>query len=41
MEEKPDIIALGYDQKMPDDVTKDVLRKMKTKVARIKRFEEY
>ena len=41
LEEKPDIIALGHDQKMPDDVTKDVLRKMKTTVVRIKRFEEY
>ena len=37
-EVKPDIIALGYDQKLPEDVTEEVLKKMNIRVARIKRF---
>lgn len=40
LEERPNIIALGHDQKMPEDVTKDVLGKLKIKVVRIKRFGE-
>jgi len=40
-EEKPSIIALGYDQEMPDDVTEEVLRKLKIKVVRIDKFGDY
>lgn len=37
-EEKPNIIALGYDQRLPEDVTEKVLRKMKIKVVRMDKF---
>lgn len=40
-EEKPNIIALGYDQKMPEDVTEEVLEKMNIRIVRIKRFVDY
>lgn len=40
-EEKPNIIALGYDQKMPEDVTEEVLRKLRIKVVRINKFGDY
>jgi FAD synthetase len=40
-EEKPNVIALGYDQKMPADVTEDVLKKLKTSVIRIEKFRDY
>ena len=41
LEQKPNIIALGYDQKLPEDVTEEVLKKMNIRIARIKRFVDY
>lgn len=38
--EKPDIIALGYDQTLPKNV-EDVVEKMKIKVLRIEKFGNY
>lgn len=38
---KPDIIALGYDQKMPPDVTEDVLKGLRIKVIRMQKFGDY
>lgn len=38
LEQKPDIIVLGYDQDMPDDVTEAALRKMKIKLVRMGKF---
>ena len=38
---KPNIIALGYDQHMPEDVTEDVIKKLKIKVVRIEKFWDY
>ncbi len=40
-ETKPDIIALGYDQRMPEDVTEEVLKKLKIRIIRIERFGDY
>ncbi len=39
-DEKPDIIALGYDQKLPEDVG-ELLKKMKVRVVRMERFGDY
>ncbi len=41
LEEKPDIIVLGYDQQLPEDVTKELLEKMGIKVVHLERFGEY
>ncbi len=40
-DEKPDIIALGYDQNLPEDVTEELLKKMKIKVIRMERIGDY
>lgn len=40
IEEKPDIIALGYDQKLPPGV-EEIVKKMNIKIFRIKKFGEY
>lgn len=40
IEEKPDIIALGYDQKLPPGV-EEIVKKMNIKIVRIKKFGEY
>jgi FAD synthetase len=37
---KPDIIVLGYDQKLKKE-QKDYIKKMKIKVRRIKRYKKY
>ncbi len=39
--EKPDIIALGYDQKLPADVTEEALERLKIKVVRLSRYKKY
>ncbi|MBI2971657.1 MAG: adenylyltransferase/cytidyltransferase family protein [Candidatus Aenigmarchaeota archaeon] len=41
LEEKPDIIALGYDQQLPKDVTRELLKQLAIRVVRIKKFGEY
>lgn len=34
---KPDLVVLGYDQKMPDNATGEYVRKNKIKIIRLKR----
>jgi FAD synthetase len=38
--EMPNIIALGYDQKLPKDL-EDYIKKLKIKIVRIKKFGNY
>ncbi len=38
---RPDIIVLGYDQKMPDKETTKAVRKMKIRVVRFRRYGRY
>ena len=40
-DEKPDVIVLGYDQKMPPDVTEEILRRMRINVVRMGKFGDY
>jgi FAD synthetase len=38
---KPNVIVLGYDQKLPDKETKEAVRKMKIKVVRFRKHGNY
>jgi len=38
---KPDVIVLGYDQKLPDRVTSDYVKMQKIKILRFKKHGKY
>lgn len=38
---KPRVIVLGYDQELPDEETKAVVKKIRIKVVRCRRFGNY
>src|SRR3989338_10966495 len=38
---RPNIIVLGYDQKLPDKETREAVKKMRIRVVRSKRYEKY
>ncbi len=40
-EERPNIIALGYDQQLPADATKEIMDKYKIRAVRIEKFGNY
>lgn len=35
---RPDIIVLGYDQKMPDKITEEYVKKHKIKILRLRKY---
>ncbi len=37
----PDVIVLGYDQKLPDKETKETVRKMKIKIIKFRKYGNY
>ncbi len=38
---RPDVIVLGYDQKIPDKITKDYIRQRKIKIMRFKKHGKH
>lgn len=38
---KPNLIVLGYDQKLPDKNTADLVKKMKIKTMKLRKFGNY
>ena len=38
---KPDIVVLGYDQRLPDEETEDIIKKMNIKIMKFKKHGTY